>query len=111
MKRNHSLALAAALLCTTTLNSIDSHGNPYGGQDMQKMMQMMQEAQACMEKVDQSQLEKLHQQGIRTMSQLASLSDEMLKNLEEDLQSKGKAFEQQWREQAEQFLNAMSGNK
>ena len=55
--------------------------------------------------------EKLHQQGVKNLQQLASMSDDMLKKLDEDLQSKGKLFEQQWREQAESFLNAMSGKK
>ena len=55
--------------------------------------------------------EKLHQQGVKTMSQLAAMNDEMLKNLDETLQSKGKVFEQQWREQAEKVLAAMSAKK
>lgn len=55
--------------------------------------------------------EKLHQQGIKNLQQLASMSDEMLKNLDQDLQTKGKVFQQQWREQAEAMLNAMSGRK
>ena len=53
--------------------------------------------------------EKLHEQGINNLKQLASMSDEMLKNLDSDLQAKGKVFQDQWREQAEQFLNSMSG--
>jgi predicted flap endonuclease-1-like 5' DNA nuclease len=53
--------------------------------------------------------EKLHQQGVNNLKQLASMSDEMLKNLDGELQTKGKVFQDQWREQAEQFLNSMSG--
>ncbi len=53
--------------------------------------------------------EKLHQQGVNNLNQLASMSDEMLKNLDGELQTKGKVFQDQWREQAEQFLNSMSG--
>ncbi len=53
--------------------------------------------------------EKLHQQGVNNLNQLASMSDEMLRNLDGELQTKGKVFQDQWREQAEQFLNSMSG--
>lgn len=53
--------------------------------------------------------EKLHQQGINNLDQLASMSDDMLKNLDSELQTKGKVFQDQWREQAEQFLNTMTG--
>ncbi len=55
--------------------------------------------------------EKLHEQGIKTMQQLASLSDDMLQNLDESLQSNGRLFQQQWREQAEKFVDGMTGNK
>ena len=55
--------------------------------------------------------EKLHEQGIHNLQQLASLSDEMLKNLDQDLQSKGKIIQDQWREQAEQILKNMSGKR
>jgi predicted flap endonuclease-1-like 5' DNA nuclease len=54
--------------------------------------------------------EKLHEQGVNNLKQLASMSDEMLKHLDGELQTKGKVFQDQWREQAEQFLNSMSGN-
>lgn len=53
--------------------------------------------------------DKLHQQGIHNLQQLASLSDEMLGNLDDDLKAKGRILQDQWREQAEQFLNKMSG--
>jgi predicted flap endonuclease-1-like 5' DNA nuclease len=53
--------------------------------------------------------EKLHEQGVNNLKQLASMSDEMLKHLDAELQTKGKVFQDQWREQAEQFLNSMSG--
>jgi predicted flap endonuclease-1-like 5' DNA nuclease len=53
--------------------------------------------------------EKLHEQGVNNLKQLASMSDEMLKHLDGELQTKGKVFQDQWREQAEQFLNSMSG--
>jgi predicted flap endonuclease-1-like 5' DNA nuclease len=53
--------------------------------------------------------ERLHENGINTLNQLATMSDEMLKNLDSDLQAKGKVFQDQWREQAEQFLDVMSG--
>jgi predicted flap endonuclease-1-like 5' DNA nuclease len=53
--------------------------------------------------------EKLHEQGINNLDQLASMSDEMLKHLDSELQAKGKVFQDQWREQAEKFLNSMSG--
>lgn len=55
--------------------------------------------------------EKLHQQGIKNLEQLASMSDDMLKNLDQDMQAKGKVFQQQWREQAEAMLNAMNARK
>lgn len=53
--------------------------------------------------------ERLHEHGVNSLNQLASMSDEMLKNLDADLQAKGKVFQDQWREQAEQFLDVMSG--
>jgi predicted flap endonuclease-1-like 5' DNA nuclease len=53
--------------------------------------------------------ERLHEHGVNTLNQLASMSDDMLKNLDSDLQAKGKVFQDQWREQAEQFLDVMSG--
>ena len=53
--------------------------------------------------------DKLHEQGIRNLEQLASMSDDMLKNLDSDLQAKGRVFQDHWREQAEQFLNTMTG--
>lgn len=53
--------------------------------------------------------EKLHEQGINNLNQLASLSDEMLKNLDSDLQAKGRVLQDQWREQAEHMLNKFSG--
>jgi predicted flap endonuclease-1-like 5' DNA nuclease len=53
--------------------------------------------------------EKLHEQGVNNLKQLATMSDEMLKHLDGELQTKGKVFQDQWREQAEQFLNSMSG--
>jgi predicted flap endonuclease-1-like 5' DNA nuclease len=53
--------------------------------------------------------EKLHEQGIRNLEQLASMSDDMLHNLDSDLQAKGRVIQDQWREQAEQFLNTMTG--
>lgn len=53
--------------------------------------------------------DKLHAQGISSLEQLAGLSDEMLKQLDDDLQSKGRIVQEQWREQAEQFLNMMTG--
>lgn len=53
--------------------------------------------------------EKLHDQGVNNLEQLAAMSDEMLKHLDGELQTKGKVFQDQWREQAEQFLNSMSG--
>ncbi len=53
--------------------------------------------------------DKLHQQGINNLQQLASLSDDMLGNLDKDLQAKGRVLQDQWREQAEQFLNKMTG--
>ncbi|MDJ0833320.1 MAG: poly(R)-hydroxyalkanoic acid synthase subunit PhaE [Gammaproteobacteria bacterium] len=55
--------------------------------------------------------QKLHEQGIHNLQQLASLSDEMLKHLDQNLQSKGKIIQDQWREQAEQILNKMSGKR
>jgi len=33
----------------------------------------------------------------------------MLGNLDKDLQAKGRILQDQWREQAEQFLNKMTG--
>jgi len=69
MKTILRLILATALLHVANANAT----NPYGGQDMQKMMQMMQQAQACMEKVDTSQLEKLHEKGQRVETRVKKL--------------------------------------
>jgi predicted flap endonuclease-1-like 5' DNA nuclease len=55
--------------------------------------------------------DKLHEQGIKNLQQLASMSDQMLKNLDTDLQAKGRVLQDQWREQAEQFLKTMTGKK
>lgn len=55
--------------------------------------------------------EKLHQQGINSLSQLASMSDDMLKALDDTLNTNGRPFQQQWREQAEQILKNLSGKQ
>ena len=55
--------------------------------------------------------DKLHEQGIHNLQQLASMSDQMLKSLDSDLQTRGRVIQDQWREQAEQFLNTLAGKK
>ncbi len=50
--------------------------NPYAGinqADMQNMMQQMQEAQVCMEKIDREKLQKLENRGIQFESEMKSL--------------------------------------
>ena len=49
--------------------------NPMGMNeaDMQKMMQQMQEAQACMEKIDQSQLDALEKKAKQFEAEMKSL--------------------------------------
>ena len=42
------------------------------------------------------------------MQQLASLSDEMLQQLDNSLQTKGRIIQDQWREQAEKLLASMT---
>jgi len=55
--------------------------------------------------------EKLHEQGVHTLAQLASMSDDMLKTLDQNLNTNGRLFQQQWREQADQVLNSLSKKK
>jgi predicted flap endonuclease-1-like 5' DNA nuclease len=55
--------------------------------------------------------EKLHEQGVHTLAQLASMSDDMLKALDQNLNTNGRLFQQQWREQADQVLNSLSKKK
>jgi predicted flap endonuclease-1-like 5' DNA nuclease len=55
--------------------------------------------------------EKLHEQGVISLQQLAAMSDDMLKSLDENLQTNGRMFQQQWREQAEQVVNSLKTKK
>ena len=58
-----TLAVAALLFASPVTHAVDAYTNPYAGEDMQRLMQMMQEAQSCMEKVDTAELERLHKTG------------------------------------------------
>ena len=51
--------LAITILCLLPVISFAQNPMGMSEADMQKMMQQMQEAQACMEKIDQSELERL----------------------------------------------------
>ena len=65
--------LAITLLCLTPITSFAQNPMGMSEGDMQKMMQQMQEAQTCMEKIDQSELEVLEKKAEQFEAEVKSL--------------------------------------
>lgn len=65
--------LAVSLLCLIPLTTFAQNPMGMSEADMQKMMQQMQEAQACMEKIDQAELEKLEKKSHQFEAEMKSL--------------------------------------
>lgn len=65
----------ATLFCTIALPMTVFAQNPkgIGGMDMEKMMQQAQKIQACMQQVDQAELEKFQQHAEEVNNELKSL--------------------------------------
>ena len=64
---------AIILLCLMPITSLAQNPMGMSQQDMQKMMQQMQEAQACMEKIDQSELKALEEKSKKFDAEMRSL--------------------------------------
>lgn len=65
--------LTIALLCLAPIISFAQNPMGMNEADMQKMMQQMQKAQACMEKIDQSELEALEKKSKQFEAEMKSL--------------------------------------
>jgi hypothetical protein len=65
--------LAITLLCLVPIISFAQNPMGMSEADMQKMMQQMQEAQACMEKIDRSELEALQNKSKQFEAEMKSL--------------------------------------
>ena len=65
--------LAITLLCLTPILSFAQNPMGMNDGDMQKMMQQMREAQACMEKIDQAELEVLEKKAEQFEAEMKSL--------------------------------------
>ncbi len=65
--------LAITLLCLIPLSTFAQNPMGMSDADMQKMMQQMQKAQACMEKIDQSQLDALEKKAKQFEAEMKSL--------------------------------------
>ena len=65
--------LAITLLCLTPIISFAQNPMGMSEADMQKMMQQMQEAQACMEKIDQAELDVLEKKAEKFEAEMKSL--------------------------------------
>jgi len=65
--------LTITLLCLLPITSFAQNPMGMSEADMQKMMVQMQEAQACMEKVDQSQLKALENKSKQFQADMKSL--------------------------------------
>ncbi len=65
--------LAITLLCLMPIISFAQNPMGMNQEDMQKMMQQVQEAQACMEKIDRSELEALEKKSKRYEAEMKSL--------------------------------------
>jgi hypothetical protein len=61
------------LVCLVPVMSFAQNPMGMNEADMQKMMQQMQEAQACMEKIDQSQLDALERKAKQFEAEMKSL--------------------------------------
>ena len=65
--------LAITLLCLSPVIAIAQNPMGMNQQDMQKMMQQMHKAQACMEKIDQGRMQLLEQEATAFESKMRSL--------------------------------------
>ena len=65
--------LAITILCLLPVISFAQNPMGMSEADMQKMMQQMQEAQACMEKIDQSELDRLEKKAQSFEAEMKSL--------------------------------------
>jgi len=65
--------LVISLLCLLPLTSFAQNPMGMSDADMQNMMQKMQKAQACMEKIDQAELESLEKKANRFEADMKSL--------------------------------------
>lgn len=65
--------LAITLLCLIPIISFAQNPMGMSEADMQKMMQQMQEAQACMEKIDQAELDVLEKKAKQFEVEMKSL--------------------------------------
>ena len=65
--------LVITLLCLMPITSFAQNPMGMSEADMQKMMQKMQEAQACMEKIDQSELDALEKKSKQFETEMKSL--------------------------------------
>jgi len=65
--------LAITLLCLTPILSFAQNPMGMSEGDMQKMMQQMQEVQACMKKIDQSELNGLEKRSEKFEAEMKSL--------------------------------------
>jgi predicted transcriptional regulator len=65
--------LAITLLCLLPITSFAQYPMGMSEADTQKMMQQMQDAQACMEKIDQSELEALEKKANQFEAEMKSL--------------------------------------
>ena len=65
--------LAITLLCLTPIISFAQNPMGMSEADMQKMMQQMQEGQACMEKIDQAELDVLEKKAEQFEVEMKSL--------------------------------------
>lgn len=67
--------LAITLMCMAPITSYAQHPMGMSEADMQNMMQQMQEAQACMEKIDQAELKALEKKANQFETEMKSLCD------------------------------------
>ena len=65
--------LTITLLCLMPITSFAQNPMGMSEGDMQKMMQQMQAAQACMEKIDQSELDALEKKANQIEAEMKSL--------------------------------------
>ena len=65
--------IAIILLCMTAVTSYAQNPMGMSEADMNKMMQQMQKAQACMEKIDQSELDALEKKANQFEAEMKSL--------------------------------------
>jgi predicted transcriptional regulator len=65
--------LAITLLCLTPILSFAQNPMGMNDGDMQKMMQQMQQLQACMEKIDQAELDSLEKKAEQFEAEVKSL--------------------------------------